>query len=233
MLVTGLVSPLAVAVNETHLYWIDQGKVFGQSALRRASKAGFATETLAAGLGGPWPLALDASYVYWGGDYGTDRMPLDGGATEHLSKSASYVGMALDADHAYWANYHSAGRFLKSGGGDESLATLAPDGPNDVASWCAAVDDTSLYWAVYIGSVWSVPKTGGTPKRLTQNAEPNRCLVADGDYLYVATDQGIHRVRKDGSSDEVISMEPGAEVAVDATSVYWGNRTGIWRWSKH
>jgi hypothetical protein len=200
---------LALAVNDTDLFWLDEGSKNFQGSLVRMSKEGGPKQTLVSDLSGPWPLALDATHVYWGADSGGGVMP----GTNRI--------------YGYWTSEDSVGRFLKTGQGDETLATVsAGDG-----AWCTAVDETNVYWTIYIGSVWSVPKVGGVAKALTKEA-PNRCLTVDDNYVYVAADDGVRRVRKDGSGDDLITSMGATEIVGDDSNVFWGNPKGIWRWSK-
>jgi hypothetical protein len=231
IIVGNLVSPLAVAVNDTHVYWLDQGAQLGEGKLARRPTAGGPVETLATGIAGPWPLALDGGHAYWGYDMGTAALPLSGGPISHLSDAHSYVGMALDDTYVYWGNDHSVGRFLESGGGDEVLAQLTPDPTTgDFVVWCAAADTSNVYVTVYIGPVFGIPKTGGAPVQLAPTA-PYRCLTVDQDYVYAAADDGVRRIRKDGGGADVIGLS-GTEIVADESNVFWGNGYGIWRWSK-
>jgi hypothetical protein len=231
VIVDNLVTPLAIAVNDTHVYWLDQGTQHGAGQLARRPKVGGPIETLATALLGPWPLALDGGHAYWGDAHGTGALPLDGGPISRLSYAASYVGMALDDTYAYWGNGLSVGRFLKSGGGDEMLAQLTLDPTTgDFIVWCAAVDTSNVYVTVYIGPVFGIPKTGGAPVQLAPTAR-YRCLTVDQDYVYAAGDDGVRRIRKDGSGVDVIGSS-GTEIVADESNVFWGDEDGIWRWSK-
>jgi hypothetical protein len=233
---TGAFNGQAVAVSATDVYWLDSGHFLGQGTLTSVPKAGGAPVVLASKLGAVWPLAVDASYVYWssagaGPVDGMKRMPLGGGPVENIGAAHGYVNIALDDTYVYWGDLLVAGRTPKAGGGDQKLATLPPDPAADTGVWCTAVDETNVYVSVYIGPVYSIPKNGGTPTEIAPSGM-HRCLAVDKDYVYVAADENISRIRKDGSTTDVIGPGGAAEVLVDDDNVFWGDATGIWRWSK-
>jgi hypothetical protein len=238
VLATGVINGLAVAVSATDVYWLDSGHLNGQGTLSILPKAGGTPVELVSKLGTVWPLAVDASYVYWsnegpGPQGGMKRMPLGGGPVQSIGAAHGYVNIALDDTYAYWADPSAVGRFPKTGGVDQDLAMLVPE-PMGLP-WCTAVDDTNVYVSVYFGPVYSIPKNGGTPTTIAPT-DSHRCLAVDENYLYVPTDVDIRRIRKDGSSTDIIQAgvpaAGAAEMLVDDSNVFWGDATGIWRWSK-
>jgi hypothetical protein len=238
ILVKGVSNGLAVAVGATDVYWLDSGPGYpGHGSVSRFPKTGGTPETLVPNLAAAWPLALDDAYLYWesaGQAGGMKRMSLDGGPVENIGGAYGYVNVALDDTYLYWTEFLTIGRSLKTGGGDQNLAMM-PQDSSSYSPWCTAVDDTNVYVTTYIGPLFSVPKNGGTPTKIAPTAR-YRCLAVDKDYLYVASDDdGVLRIRKDGSSTDVIGsgVAGGAtEIAVDDSNVFWGSGDGLWRWSK-
>ncbi len=60
-LATGQTNPRTVALDDTHVYWVEGG----QGAITRVPKTGGVPEILATGQAGAGGLAIDATHVYW------------------------------------------------------------------------------------------------------------------------------------------------------------------------
>lgn len=111
----------AVAANQTHVYWTENGtkdelsNYLFNGALRRMSLDGDEVETLVEGLGEPSALGLTTAEVYMKLELSTIRnpegaedlvrVPLTGGALERLPQSGSYswlFRMSAVDDRAYF-----------------------------------------------------------------------------------------------------------------------------------
>lgn len=73
VLVSGVITPLVLRTDATHLYWastgtfdFDQGTIALDGKVERVTKDGQARDTLASGLSAPGGLALDGDIVYFG-----------------------------------------------------------------------------------------------------------------------------------------------------------------------
>lgn len=100
--------PRSLAADATHLYWVTQGTSSIAPALRRASLAGGAAETLATLTRPGSEVAVDATRVYWTDGLGSDgtlqAMPLQGGAPVTLTTGLPFTGaLVLDDAYAYVA----------------------------------------------------------------------------------------------------------------------------------
>lgn len=58
---TGEAIPAGIALDTTHVYWVDRGS----GLIRRAPKGGGTAETLASGQSSPFAIAVNSRAVYW------------------------------------------------------------------------------------------------------------------------------------------------------------------------
>jgi hypothetical protein len=96
--------PNALAVDETHVYWVDDGKV------RAMSKAAGepSLRELASGSDMLPAIAIDATHVYWtNATQGTIlRVPKEGGDPETLTgEQNDPEAIAVDEAAIYWTNF--------------------------------------------------------------------------------------------------------------------------------
>lgn len=71
MLASGIELPAAIAIDDTHVYWLDFGTFTGSGIkpngkIERVTKTGESRQTLVSGLSAPLDIALDATDVYFG-----------------------------------------------------------------------------------------------------------------------------------------------------------------------
>jgi hypothetical protein len=118
-----------------------------------------------------------------------------------------------------------------SGASPGVLATM-----NDDAFTAMAVDDTTLYLGRN-GHIFSMPKTGGTPKAIFDEAPENQSdtsgMAVDDQYVYF-TGTGaktLSRLPKTGGPRQILAtLEYPMEIAIDDTDVYVAvNDVGIAR----
>ena len=125
-------------------------------------------------------------------------------------------------------------RVAKSGG---TPAQVAANPSMDIGVF--AVDDASVYFIVAdndtTGSIYSVPRAGGTPKLLQTGLPAPIDLKIDATSIYwlnlgtivgedVAADGSIERMLKDGSGRQKIAsgLSAPSVIDLDATDVYYG-----------
>jgi hypothetical protein len=143
----GLVVRTAIAVNATHVLWVQGG------AIVRAPKAGGdAASVLKPPAGKIQRMAADDTSVYWT-DAGTGdpqwsgrvyRASLADGKVETLSDAPSPFAIALDADTVYWTSTADVGGRVmarKKGGKETFVLAKEQHGPRGLA-----VDDKYIYW---------------------------------------------------------------------------------------
>ncbi len=99
VLLSGVITPITLATDATHLYWasagtydFNEGTIASDGKVERVTKDGGVRETLASDLSAPVGLALDGNDVYFGQTGGADdddtvglyRVPKGGGAIATL-----------------------------------------------------------------------------------------------------------------------------------------------------
>jgi hypothetical protein len=230
--------PRGLLVDATGVFWTSEptvrkdGHVFGAPPEARAGAIWF----LAGGQGSPRvlvPAVADPLILPSGGDWlffssGRGRAvlgaPRAGGPARVIGEASGRVShIALDATHVYFTvdEYHKGevGRVPRAGGQVEILA-----GDLD-RPWGIALDEGSVYFTThggYLGAqlLGRVAKTGGAYQRLASLPRPKQ-LVREGDWLYVATERGVAKVRRDGGGDPVFLSAAATRVlAVDGNYVY-------------
>lgn len=110
-------SPMAVALDDEHVYWSTWGphksgsyKPYGK--VFRAPKAGGAPMEIAGGQTAPTSLAVDDTHVFWTniGSGEVLRAKKTGGAPLVLARGQSMPNaVAVDAREVYWVNWNTGG----------------------------------------------------------------------------------------------------------------------------
>jgi hypothetical protein len=101
-LATGLSTPNGVLVDDTNVYWIENGT----KVMSVAKKGGGAPKSLAESTGGIVDLALDDTYAYWvTADGNVVRVAKDGsGSALTLAVGQTNpVGVAVDRSNVFWS----------------------------------------------------------------------------------------------------------------------------------
>jgi hypothetical protein len=208
---------------------------FAAGGARSVPTAGGATTELCGGSAHHY--TQDGTFLYY--LVGTLRKVLlsasngdCGGGATLLHADPRGGSFAVDADHIYVGHSMSSilDRAPKSGGNPELLATFSDPSCSDANVQSVLVEGSILYVATTC-SVWSVPKTGGTPVKietLITNGAGIQDLVQDAGHLYASIydESGTDRivaVPKSGGPSFVLassSARPGRMVQ-DATHIYW------------
>jgi hypothetical protein len=235
-LATNLVSPYAIAVNTTDVYWTqDLGGAVGATLLR-VPIVGGATTTLSTGVNG-YALALDANDVTWDQGLPLLSMPLTGGTITTLVASfqGASGGQISVAAGAVWGTQGNTGVWSVPVTGGTQTNTF----PQPYGTAGSVVDGTSIYW-LQIDTPAIIEKaalTGGAPitlvtpdadggpyQQVTDTVYQN--LTVDGANLYWGNtiDRTLRKVAKNGGAPVVLATSPGpgpASIATDGVSVYW------------
>ena len=164
-IITGLDSPLGVAVTSSHLYWT----VSRDGTIGEANLDGSSPHTIISGQNSPAGIVADTSHLYWTdiGDGTIWEANLDG-TSPHviIGMQNGPAGVAVDASHLYWADAANgtpgAGTIneasLDGSGGPQPIIS-GQNGPAGVA-----VDASHLYWAsVLDGTIWEASLNSASP----------------------------------------------------------------------
>jgi hypothetical protein len=100
--------PWHIEVDETSIYWTEQGSSPGTGKVMKASKVdGSKGVTIASNQAGPQGLALDATSVYWANkeDGTIHKAPLAGGADVVIAAGQlAPANVVVSATHVYWTD---------------------------------------------------------------------------------------------------------------------------------
>lgn len=242
---TGQQSPLGIAVNGTHVYWVNvEGDI-----VRRWPKQGGAVENFSVTKERPFAVAADDSHVYWvsreeGGELA--RAPVAGGPMEQLVALPhnATTRLVVAGTHLFWNGSSQArvARVPKTGGVLEPL--VSTEGGMSEPS----ADATGVY--VTEGAAVLRVAPDGTRSTLARMPESSwgRTTAVDADSVYVAARLSgptgsscdgsvVARVPKAGGAWTELARHPACalDLGLDATHVYWmaslgeGSTTSILR----
>lgn len=195
--------------------------------------AGRCLVTLAAGVNGPFHIALDGTHVYWGGFGGSGpsviaKMPLGGGTVTNLVSGDQHddsgeiqqpLDIAIDSTSVYWTNVAgpiTTGSVRKIGLDGGAVTTLV-SGPGTVNR--IVVDSSNVYWGTP-SSLTSMPLDGGTLVTRESGKGVGGIAVDTASIYWLPP---IKKAPLSGGSPTILAAAGRAmiDLTVDATSVYW------------
>ena len=155
-------------------------------------------------------------------------------ANAAIASSVSVSWFALADDTIYFAD--SSGGLLKVPKGGGMPMPIMSSLSVDIGT--VVVDTTSVFFITQdsetIGSIYSVPRSGGTPKLLATNLPAPIDMRLDATSIYwlnlgtimgqdVAADGSVERMLKDGTGRQKLigNLSAPAALEVDATDVYF------------
>jgi hypothetical protein len=222
-----------VALDDAYVYFATS------SGVHRIPKAG-GTATQLSGGAGSFDIAVDAGNVYVTGSSSVQVVPKTGGAPTPLAGSVTTRYVALDATYVYWGGSGPSGtgevrKVAKSGGTAELLYSGFT---MDVRQ--LAVDAGFLYfltqWGVYKIDPAN-PPTGPAVSALFTTTQSNGSaaqahgIAVDGGEVFWGSEYAykIERGSIDGTNRFTLATSTCWDLAVDATYVYFTNRTNTVR----
>jgi hypothetical protein len=138
-------------------------------------------------------------------------------------RGVEVMGIAVDATHVYWTEPDDDRimRMPKSGGTPVEIAM--GDDPRYVV-----VDGSHLYWSQrpnLYGSVYRVPKAGGTAVKVFDAGYYPHRLAIDSTHVYLIKSDAIVRAPKGGGAMEVVIATSGVapDLALDDSRVYYAD----------
>lgn len=192
----GLDRPVALALDETHVYWAEivlEGDV--ESQIRRVPRAGGTTEVLHAQLSGILSLATDDTGIYFT-DTG-EVMRLAPSTWEASSVHPEGNGMLVQRDgELYWWSHDAdadEGRIYSMPLDGASTATLVGVGAGRPTG-ALGIDDTHLYWGVReTGEVLSLPRDGSSAEAtVVATGQCPHGVAVDDTHVYWHHDDSCH-----------------------------------------
>lgn len=249
-LAAGRAQPAALAVDSTHVYWVDRGNKPGTAAILRTLKLGGPVELLAEGQGIVASLALDQDSVYWTNlaSEGLDpafvavmKVPKAGGAPEALSPVQSNPwGVATGDGQVFWTNLPPDGKptsegelwSMPAGGGTATLLASGQKTPISVAQHHGQVFWLDGGIAPGEGSaVMSVPVSGGEPVTLASGSFFPLGLGVDDSGLYFSNNRSeaglgnVMTVPLDGGEATTLAegQDHPSSVVPFGDHLYWTN----------
>jgi hypothetical protein len=221
----GKAEGLSLAVNADYVVWT------AGFSVNRAPIAGGDTTVLVTSQQVPHSVAVDAASVFWTeknkklADDNTGRVrsiPIGGGAPTDIVSSQNQAGaIVVDDTSVFWSATVTLMRASKNGTSAKAVAA-------ESAFAGIRSDATTIYWSDDTGSLWAVPKAGGTPVELVSSITGLRGVAAsESDVYFMETATGtLNRVPKQGGKREVLAQQQGSypvSLVVDATHIYWND----------
>jgi len=229
----------AFAVDDANVYWTDViSNTQIVQTLHAVSKCGGPSSVLATGFGlEARPIFVHGGFVWGFGLDGLLRVPVKGGAVEHLGEPGQLGRVAddfaIDETTMFTAVQDlGASSLVAYSLADRLTQVLAPCSDPYFARF--AVDCATVFFTVGSGGNYrtqlaSVAKAGGPVSVLTAPIPDGNGgwelpgpIAMDNDALYWARlDSKLLRVKKDGSDVRILVTNVPAVVAVDDANVYF------------
>ncbi len=227
-----VVTPLRIASDATHLFWIEggpYGETEGYAGLRASALDGTTVVTVveAAGAG---RFATDGNAMYFANRWTIKSVSTTGGTSRRLAIGDFYVkDVATDGQRVYWLEDPDAIiRSVSVNGGPVTTLSVTGGPANRLR-----VDGTYVYWLTHNDVIHRVPKVGGATVTLVGPISGNATDFAiDATNIYISGwDSGIiSRVPIGGGTPTTIAS-PGPDqtrrIAADGGKVYWIDQRNI------
>jgi hypothetical protein len=248
MLAGGLNQPGAVAVSGDRVFWADTGTAFPNfpDIVAVPVAGGMPTEIVSNGTTMTrLPIANSVVYPITADNQAISAVPLsssDAGAGQVVYPPHSPNGVVTpDSDGTsvfFFTNGTKNLDLLKVPVGGGTVSNLVMDATSGSVNFDFLVDDAStVYWSDSgSGSVFSVPKVGGTKSMLATFVSGSAAvqLALDGDNIYALSSYQLARLPKAGGTPVVLASVSGGgsdrylagpvdavALAVDDAFVYW------------
>lgn len=203
--------PLAIAIDDAYVYWVDVGS-FAGSAIRpngkveRVKKNGESRQTLASGLSTPFAIALDATDVYFAEtglalgnpSAGLRKVRKTGGSVTKLTDGRPVVAIDIEGTEAFYSS------IAEDGESDPQLARIPANGGTptvvyrdafvlnlDVVGETILIQGPESDESDYLASI---PKGGGQTRILRRGVLDSYTLAFDACAVYFGLEASLERV---------------------------------------
>jgi hypothetical protein len=222
-----LAEPLAIAVDSTHVYWLERNNG-SNGRLAKVSKDGGNVTDLSTDLHNAQNhLAIAGNFLYFGDGKGggggvIKKVGIDGGTSIIVEGNGLLnlnTAIAVEDGLVYFKNdYDKVLRVSIDGGAVTELGSGEPSG--------LAIGDSWIYWTEYSnGNVMRMPKTGGPGINVAKDTYGAGDLVLDGNYLYWIENNNpgkVSRVSTTGGDEKTYSNQANSlGIEVDSQYVYY------------
>jgi hypothetical protein len=210
MLASGIETPVAIAIDDAYVYWLDLGTFTGSAIkpngkVERVKKNGESRQTLASGLSAPLAMAIDSTDVYFGEtgfalgspSAGLRKVRKSGGAVTKLTDGRAVVAIDIAGTDAFYASTADAAasdpqisRIATSGGTPTVLYrdafVLHLDVDGETILIMGPESDTIDFLAF-------IPKSGGPARTLRRGVFDSYTLAFDACAVYYGVDSSLER----------------------------------------
>jgi hypothetical protein len=161
-------------------------------------------------------IALDATSVYWGGEYGIWKVAKGGGSPVLFVAGAVVRSIAVNATDVYWVDNQGLRSVPLGGGTPTTLATSAE---------YVQIDAVNVYWTE-LNALMKVPLGGGTPTLIASLPFDGGILTVDTTSAYFNNVLGpLQTVSLAGGSPVTLASDKPdklGQISVRGGVVYWG-----------
>ncbi len=234
--------PWDIAVDDTDVYWVEEGSNAGDGRVRKVAAGGGAPQSLAETQATPIAMATDDDSIFWvnftsGGS--VSRIAKNGTGYAKLAVANGPRTIAIDADHVFWTSVEGAILRLPKTGG--SPATITQQGVGVVSLF---VYDADVYWAHRgTGQVLRMNKldnAGDSIAVVASGLDNPTSVYVDANHVFWseagASFDGVDCFEALGRIAKTSRTQPGTveeiangqacpiRVTADASHVYWSNQ---------
>lgn len=231
LIATGQLSPRAVAVDSTHVYWSNYGTFpEANGSIMKAPKNGGAATPLVAGLTGPTAITIDASNVFcvvYNANH-VIKVPKAGGGPTIVGTGGYSTDIAVNATHFYWNRFDGAAAVMRYPVTQAGSPIAVLSGLDSISQF--EIDATSTYWIDYgAGTINRAALAGGGIEVIASGQYFPSALAVDASNAYWKTNDGmIAKVQLTGGTPVVLATAQEAltaqdSMAVDGARVYWAD----------
>lgn len=239
-----------LAIDNTHIYWLEYDISGGTGQVKRTLKSGQGNvEILAEGkpqkpdgstsdfdVFFPNGLVLDGDFLYWGEEVGGSairKISKTGGSVEDIGRGENLKPVALhvDDDNIYVLDSSNGSQVLAFSKADVTKAVLASGFSSVQAFSNLELNNNTLYWTEITdnGKAFSLSVTGGAVSTIKGSLTNPRNIFSTGNNTYIAAGNGIFKVNQDGSEVDIFcsNISVPFTITLDDTNIFIVDRPNV------